>query len=99
MTKLFESAVEIVRSLMPETQDALARIVLQLVRENDLPIMAMSIEEASSFEESLAQADRGEFVDDERLSRREARTVRVRYTPRAFRELIAVSPTFRAPDR
>ena len=30
MTKLFERAVETVRSLPPETQDALARIVLQL---------------------------------------------------------------------
>ena len=67
MTKLFERAVATVRSLPPETQDALARIVLQLVRENDLPAMAMSIEEARSFEESPAQADRGEFVNDETI--------------------------------
>ena len=67
MTELFERAVETVRSLPPETQDALAQIVLQLVRENDLPAMAMSIEEATSFEESLAQAERGEFVNDETI--------------------------------
>jgi hypothetical protein len=67
MTELFERAVETVRSLPPETQDALAQIVLQLVRENDLPAMAMSIEEATSFEESLAQAERGEFVSDETI--------------------------------
>jgi hypothetical protein len=67
MTELFERAVEAVRSLPPETQDALAQIVLQLVRENDLPAMAMSIEEATSFEESLAQAERGEFVNDETI--------------------------------
>ena len=30
MTKLFERAVETVRGLPPETQDALARLVLQL---------------------------------------------------------------------
>ena len=67
MTELFERAVETVRGLPPETQDALAQIVLQLVRENDLPAMAMSIEEATSFEESLAQAERGEFVNDETI--------------------------------
>jgi hypothetical protein len=65
MTKLFERAVETVRGLPPETQDALARIVLQLARENDLPAMRMSIEEETSFEESLAEAERGEFVNDE----------------------------------
>ena len=67
MTELFERAVEAVRSLPPETQDALAQIVLQLVRENDLPAMAMSIEEETSFEESLAEAERGEFVNDETI--------------------------------
>jgi predicted transcriptional regulator len=67
MTKLFERAVETVRSLPPETQDALARIVLQLARENDLPAIAMSVEEETSFEESLAEAERGEFVNDETI--------------------------------
>jgi hypothetical protein len=67
MTKLFERAVETVRSLPPGTQDALARIVLQLVRENDLPAMTMSIEEETSFEESLAQAEHGEFVNNETI--------------------------------
>jgi hypothetical protein len=65
MTKLFERAVETVRGLPPETQDALARIVLQLARENDLPPIAMSVEDETSFEESLAEAARGEFVSDE----------------------------------
>jgi hypothetical protein len=67
MTKLFERAVETVRSLPPETQDALARIVLQLARENDLPPIAMSVEDERSFEESLAEAERGEFVSDEAI--------------------------------
>jgi hypothetical protein len=64
MTKLFERAVETIRALPPETQDALARIVLQLARENDLPPIAMSAEDEASFEESLAEAKRGEFVSD-----------------------------------
>ena len=65
MTKLFEQAVETVRSLPPETQDALARIVLQLAQENDLPPIAMSAEDEASFDQSLAEAERGEFVSDE----------------------------------
>jgi hypothetical protein len=67
MTKLFERAVETVRSLPPETQDALARIVLQLARENDLPPIPMSVEDETSFEESIAEAERGEFVSDETI--------------------------------
>jgi len=67
MTKLFERAVETVRALPPETQDALARIVLQLARDNDLPPIAMSDEEERSLDESLAQAERGEFVSDETI--------------------------------
>jgi hypothetical protein len=65
MTKLFEQAVETVRSLPPETQDALARIVLQLAQENDLPPIAMSAGDEASFDQSLAEAERGEFVSDE----------------------------------
>lgn len=67
MTKLFEHAVETVRNLPPETQDALARIVLQLARENDLPPIAMSVEDEASFEETLAEAERGDFVSDEAI--------------------------------
>jgi hypothetical protein len=67
MTKLFERAVETVRSLPPEAQDALARLVLQLTQENDLPSIAMSVEDETSFEESMAEAERGEFVSDETI--------------------------------
>jgi hypothetical protein len=67
MTKLFERAVETVRALPPETQDALARLVLQLAREDDLPPIAMSFEEERSFEESIAEAERGEFVSDQTI--------------------------------
>jgi hypothetical protein len=67
MTKLFERAVETVRGLPPETQDALARLVLQLAREDDLPPIAMSVEEETSFEQSIAEAERGEFVSDQTI--------------------------------
>jgi hypothetical protein len=66
MTSLFEQAVEIVRGLPPESQDALARIVLELVRENELPPLPMSAEDETSLDESLAE-ERGEFVSDETI--------------------------------
>jgi len=40
---------------------------MQLARENNLPPIAMSAEDEMSFEESLAQAERGEFVSDETI--------------------------------
>ena len=66
MTKLLEQAVETVRGLSPEMQDDLARILLQLAGE-DQPVRQLSGEEAASFDESLAQADRGEFATDEQV--------------------------------
>jgi hypothetical protein len=63
MTKLLEQAVETVRGLSPEMQDELARILLQLVGE-DQPVVQLTAEEEASFDESLAQADRGEFATD-----------------------------------
>jgi len=66
MTKLLEQAVETVRGLPPEVQDDLARMLLQLAGE-DQPVLQLSAEEEASFDESLAQADRGEFATDERV--------------------------------
>jgi hypothetical protein len=66
MTKLFEQAVETVRGLPSEMQDDLARLLLQLAGE-DQPVLRLSAEEAASFDESLAQADRGEFATDEQV--------------------------------
>jgi hypothetical protein len=66
MTKLFEKAVETVRGLPPEIQDDLARMLLQLAGE-DQPVVQLSAEEAASFDESLAQAERDEFATDEQV--------------------------------
>ena len=65
MTKLFDHAVETVRGLPPETQDALARLVLQLAREDDRPPIAISGDDEASFAASMAEAERGEFVSDQ----------------------------------
>jgi hypothetical protein len=66
MTKLLEEAVETVRTLPPEVQDGLARILLQLVGK-DQPMVQLSAEEEASLAESLAQADRGEFAADDQV--------------------------------
>jgi hypothetical protein len=66
MTKLLEQAVETVRGLPPEEQDELARILLQLAGR-DQPVVQLSAADEASFEESLAQADRGEFATEEQV--------------------------------
>ena len=53
------------RGLPPEMQDDLARMLLQLAAGDDQPVVQLSAEEEASFDESLAQADRGEFATDE----------------------------------
>jgi len=66
MTRLLEHAIETVRGLPPETQDDLARMLLQLAGEEQ-PVVQLTAGEEASFEESLAQADRGEFATDEQV--------------------------------
>jgi hypothetical protein len=66
MTKLLEHAVETVRGLPPEAQDALARMLLQFAGEDQAAIQLTAGEEAS-FEESIGQAERGEFATDEQV--------------------------------
>jgi hypothetical protein len=66
MTKLLEQAIETVRGLPPEMQDDLARMLLQLAGE-DQPVVQLSAGEAASFDESLAQAERGEFATDKQV--------------------------------
>jgi hypothetical protein len=66
MTKLLEKAFETTRALPAEMQDDLARVLLQLAGE-DQPVLQLSAAEKASFDESLAQADRGEFATDEEV--------------------------------
>jgi hypothetical protein len=66
MTKLLEHALETVRGLPPEMQDELARMLLQFAGEEQ-PVVQLTAKEEASFEESLAQADRGEFATDEQV--------------------------------
>jgi predicted transcriptional regulator len=66
MTQLLEQAVAALRELPSDAQDALARMLLQFAGE-DQAVVQLTAEEMSSFDESLAQADRGEFATDEQV--------------------------------
>jgi predicted transcriptional regulator len=66
MTQLLEQAVAALRDLPSNAQDALARMLLQFAGE-DQAVVQLTAEEMSSFDESLAQADRGEFATDEQV--------------------------------
>jgi hypothetical protein len=66
MTKLLEQAVETVRGLPADVQDELARVLLQLAGK-DQPLFQLSAADEASFEQSLGQADRGEFATDEQV--------------------------------
>ena len=67
MTQLFDRAVETVRRLPAEMQDEIALLVLQLASDEDQPIIELTPEETASFDESFAQAARGEFATDEEI--------------------------------
>lgn len=64
MTDLLDRAVRAVRSLPPDMQDDLARILLQLAG-SDQPEAALSPEEERAVMISRAAASRGEFASDE----------------------------------
>lgn len=66
MTVLLEQAVDALRDLPADTQDALARLLLQFAGIDQAPL-ELSVEDAASFDESLAQAESGEFVSDEQV--------------------------------
>jgi hypothetical protein len=66
MTVLLEQALESLRDLPAEKQDALAQLLLQFAGI-DQPTIQLNAEEAASFDDSLTQADRGEFAADEQV--------------------------------
>jgi hypothetical protein len=66
MTKLFDRAIEAVRNLPPDAQDDIARLLLQLMGDDDAPV-ALSAEERAAIAVSQAAAGRGEFATDEQV--------------------------------
>lgn len=66
MTKLLEQAVEAVSILPDDVQNELARVLLQLAGV-DQPLVELTPEEEAALDESIAQAERGEFASDEEI--------------------------------
>lgn len=64
MTTLFDRAVETVRNLPVERQDEIARMVLQLAGDPGQAFIQLTAEEEASFDETFAQAARGDFAAD-----------------------------------
>ena len=64
MTKLLEQAIAKVRELAEEDQDAIAVAVLSMTIA-DASTFPIDAETRAAIREGLAQAERGEFVDDD----------------------------------
>lgn len=65
MAQLLELTIDTLRNLPPPAQDEIARSVLRLAGDDEAAAIPMSAEEEASFDESMAQAERGEFVSDD----------------------------------
>jgi hypothetical protein len=65
MTKLLEKAVEALRRLSPDAQDAYARALLETLPDDD--IYKLTDEDRAAIEVSRAQARRGEFVSEREM--------------------------------
>jgi hypothetical protein len=66
MTRLLETAVEKVRALPDAEQDALARLLLDLVGVEQSPV-TLTPEEQADLAEALAEADRGDFASEDEM--------------------------------
>jgi DNA-binding TFAR19-related protein (PDSD5 family) len=67
MTKLIDKALAAVRALPPESQDEIARTMLALAGAEAVP-EPISEEDLVAVLEGLAQADRGEFANEEEVA-------------------------------
>ena len=67
MTKLLDQALAATRSLPPETQDDIARVVLRLIGADDEMPVPLTPEEQTAVAASKAAAARGEFASDEEV--------------------------------
>ncbi|QNT71496.1 hypothetical protein [Defluviicoccus vanus] len=68
MTKLLDQALEAARSLSPDAQDDIARVVLRLAGTDDeASPVELAPEERAAVAASKAAAARGEFATDEQV--------------------------------
>jgi hypothetical protein len=68
MTRLLDQAVATARSLPPDAQDDIARVVLRLVGgESEASLIALAPDERAALAASKAAAACGEFASDEQV--------------------------------
>jgi hypothetical protein len=67
MSKLLDQAVDAVRRLPPDEQDAIARVIRRLAGVDDAEPVPLSTEERTAIERSKSAAARGEFASDEQV--------------------------------
>jgi predicted transcriptional regulator len=67
MTKLLDQAIAKVRELAEEDQDAIAVAVLSMAAA-DASAFPIDAKTRAAIREGLAQAERGEFVDDQTVA-------------------------------
>ncbi len=65
MTIALDHAIELAKTLPPEAQDELATLILAFAEGE--PTIELSAEEEAWLQESLDQADRGEFASEEEV--------------------------------
>jgi hypothetical protein len=66
MTKLLDQAIDAIRVLPPKEQDDIARLLLQITRDDAEPV-ALSPDERAAITRSKEGAARGEFASDEQV--------------------------------
>jgi hypothetical protein len=67
LTKLLDQALAAARSLPPDAQDEIARVVLRLTGADDEPPVVLTPEEQAAIAASKAAAARGEFATEEEV--------------------------------
>jgi len=67
MTELLDQALAAARSLPPEVQDDIARVVLRLIGADDEEPVPLTPEQQTAVAASKAAAARGEFASDEEV--------------------------------
>ncbi|BDV35855.1 hypothetical protein [Methylocystis iwaonis] len=66
MTKLLDEAVGVLRSLPPQDQDEIARMIIELTGEGGAPV-SLSPDEKAAIARSKAAAARGEFATEAQI--------------------------------
>ena len=67
VTILLDQALAVARSLSPDAQDDIARVVLRLAGADDEPPVPLTPEEQAAIAAAKAAAARGEFSTDQQV--------------------------------